>query len=97
MESILSAIYHGKFTAFEIKNEQGAAHTVALGKVDDLEEQFLEKLPKVLHPLFDDLRTAAINALDAYGLYGFTVGYQLGVRLMIAAFPDDGGTDDEKE
>ena len=97
MESILSAIYHGKFTAFEIKNEQGAAHTVALGKVDTLEEQFLEKLPKELHPLFDDLRTAAINALDAYGLYGFTVGYQLGVRLMIAAFPDDGGTDDEKE
>ena len=97
MESILSAIYHGKFTAFEIKNEQGAAHTVALGKVDDLEEQFLEKLPKELHPLFDDLRNAAINALDAYGLYGFTVGYQLGVRLMIAAFPDDGRTDDEKE
>lgn len=97
MESILSAIYHGKFTAFEIKNEQGAAHTVALGKVDDLEEQFLEKLPEELHPLFDEMRTAAINALDAYGLYGFTVGYQLGVRLMIAAFPDDGRTEDEKE
>ncbi len=89
MESILSAIYHGKFTAFEIKNEQGAAHTASLEKVDALEEQFLEKLPKELQPLFDELRTAAVNALDAYGLYDFTVGYRLGVQMMLAALPNE--------
>ena len=97
MESILSAIYHGKFTAFEVKNEQGAAHTVALEKVDTLEEQFLEKLPKELHPLFDELRTAALNALDAYGLYDFTVGYRLGVQMMLAALPNEYGRNEHEK
>ena len=39
MESILTAIYQCKLTLFKIKNEQGAAHIVALEKVDDLEEK----------------------------------------------------------
>jgi len=96
MENILSALYHGEYTAFEIKNEQDAPHTIALGKVDTLEAQLLEKLPQELHLLFDEMRTAAINALDAYGLYAFTVGYQMGVKLMIAAFPDADRIDSEK-
>ena len=97
MENILTQLYRGEYTPFEVKHEHGAAHTVALGKVDEMEEAFQEKLPQELQPLFDHLKGAALDALDAYGLYAFTIGYQMGVRLMIAALPDDGRPEHEKE
>ena len=38
-----------------------------------------------LHPLFDELRTTSLSALDAYGLHDFTAGYQLSVQMIWAA------------
>ena len=97
MENILAQLYRGEYNPLEIKHEQGAAHTTALGKVDEIEETLQEKLPQELQSLFDQLKRAALDALDAYGLYTFTIGYQMGVRLMIAAFPDDETPEHEKE
>ena len=97
MENILAQLYRGEYNPFEIKHEHGAAHTIALGKVDETEEALQKKLPLELQPLFDQLKRAALDALDAYGLYAFTIGYQMGVRLMNAAFPDDGRPEHEKE
>lgn len=97
MENILAQLYRGQYIPFEIKHEHGAAHTMALGKVDEMEEAFQEKLPQELQPLFDQLKGAALDALDAYALYAFTIGYQMGVRLMIAALPAADRINDEKE
>jgi len=90
MENILAQLYRGEYNPFEIKLKHGAAHAMALSKVDEIEETLQEKLPQELHPMFDQLKRAAMDALDAYGLYAFTIGYQMGVRLMMAAFPVDG-------
>ena len=97
MENILAQLYRGEYNPFEKKHEQDAVHTMALAKVDEMEEALQEKLPQELLPLFDHLKRAAMDALDDYGLYAFTNGYQMGVKLMMAAFPDDGRTDHEKE
>ena len=96
MENILAQLYRGEYNPFEKKHEQDAAHTMALEKVDEIEEALHGKLPQELLPLFDQLKGAAMDALDAYGLYAFTKGYQMGVRLMIAAFPDADRIDSEK-
>ena len=90
MENILTLLYRDEYTMMQTKYEKTAAYTLALEKADTLEEEFRGKLPKELLPLFDQLKAAAMNVLDACGLHDFKAGYQLGVRLMIAAFPDDG-------
>ena len=89
MENILSMLYHGDGSILETAYEKLAAHILALGKADALEEEFRDKLPQELLPLIDQLKDAVMSVLDTCGFHDFTIGYQLGVRLMIAAMPDE--------
>ena len=91
MDKILSLLYHGEYCALDTDYEENAPHNLALGKAEALEVQFRDQLPDELKPLFDELKKAATEALDACGLKDFTAGYRMGVQLMMAAFPNEYG------
>ena len=96
MDKILSLLYHGEYSALDTDYEENAPHNLALGKVEALEVQFRDQLPDELKPLFDELKKATTEALDAYGLKDFTAGYRMGVQLMMAALPNEYGRDEHE-
>ena len=84
MENILSMLYRGDGSILETAYEKHAAHILALGKADALEEEFRDKLPQELLPLFDQLKDAVMSVLDTCGYHDFTIGYS--VLLCFALF-----------
>ena len=91
MDKILSLLYHGEYSALDTDYEENAPHNLALGKAETLEVQFRDQLPDELKPLFDELKKATTEALDACGLKDFTAGYRMGVQLTMAALPNEYG------
>ena len=89
MDKILSLLYHGEYSVLDTDYEENAPHNLALGKVESLEVHFRDQLPDELKPLFEELKKAATEALDACGLKDFTAGYRMGVQLMMAALPNE--------
>lgn len=96
MDKILSLLYHGEYSALDTDYKENALHNLALGKVEALEVQFRDQLPNELKPLFEELKKAATEALDACGLKDFTAGYHMGVQLMIAALPNEYGRNEHE-
>ena len=89
MDKILSLLYHGEYNALDTDYEENAPHNLALGIVESLEVHFKDQLPDELKPLFEELKKAATEALDARGLKDFTAGYRMGIQLMMAALPNE--------
>ena len=102
MDNILDELYHGEYEAMG-KYDKNAAHQKALRRVLALEDELQKKLPENLLSLFEKLTSAAVEALDACGAQDFKAGYQLGVRMMVAALPGEyvgketDDADDEEE
>ena len=51
-------------------------------------ETMKQQIPSEFHPLLDQYQNSMMNLMDAACEEEYLAGYQLGVRLMIAALPD---------
>ena len=89
MENILKDLYFGKYAAFERRFAPNSDHAAAIDKVVALEDALIEKLPNELVDQFREYSNAVADLASLSGEEEFEEGYKLGVRMMLAAFPEE--------
>ena len=85
MQEILRSIFRKDFKPFEqlyIKNS-----TKACEEVEELLHAMKNRIPTEYHALLDQYERAVMNLIDESCEGDFVVGYQLGVRMLLAAWP----------
>ena len=90
MRKILLDLYHGNFEAFEPPFTYNAKQSDAFGQVEELEEKLRCVLSEEQQPLLKDLSNAYLHLMDVCCEDDFAFGYSVGVRMLLAAWPDTG-------
>ena len=88
MLRILRDLYYGDYSAFERRRLRGPEEAKTLDLVVDLEEKLHDGLSKEMWTLFEQYEDASADISCFTAEQDFIEGYRLGVRLMLAAFPE---------
>ena len=88
MNRILSDIYRGKYTVIQKHTRKGTPFAKLLDQSNELEERIRKGLPESLKDVFDQYVKASDDLSFLACEEDFVAGYQLGVRLMLAAQED---------
>ena len=88
MRKILLDLYHGNFEAFEPPFSYNTKQSDAFGQVEALEEKVRCVLSEEYQPLLRDLSNAYLHLMDVCCEDDFAFGYSIGVRMLLAAWPD---------
>ena len=88
MKKLLFDLYHGNFKAFEPPFASNAKQSDAFSQVEELEDKLRRVLPEEHQPLLRDLSNAYLNLMDVCCEDDFAFGYSIGVRMLLAAWPD---------
>lgn len=88
MQRILRDLYYGDYSAFERHRSRGPEETQALDLVIALEERLHNELSKEMWAVFEQYEDASADLSCLTTEQDFIEGYRLGVRLMLAAFPE---------
>ena len=88
MRDILRDLYYGNYTAFERTYSRESEQAKALGIVVDLEEKLRNVLSEEQRALFKQYDDAVADLASISNAESFVEGYQLGVNLILAAFPE---------
>lgn len=85
---ILRDLFYGNYAAFERIFARDSEQAKALGIVVDLEKKLKKVLPAELQILFKLYDDAVADLASVSNIDSFVEGYQLGVNLILAAFPE---------
>ena len=88
MRDILRDLYFGRYAAFERTYSHESEYAQALGVVVDLEEKLRNILSEEQKTLFKQYDSAVADLASVSNANCFEEGYQLGVNLILAAFPE---------
>ena len=88
MQDILRDLYYGNYAAFERTYSRESEQAKALGIVVDLEEKLQNVLSEEQRALFKQYDDAVADLASISNADCFVEGYQLGVNLILAAFPE---------
>ena len=88
MQRILRDLYYGDYSAFERHRLRGPEETEVLNLVVALEEKLHNGLSKEMWAIFEQYENASADLSCLTVEQDFIEGYRLGVRLMLAAFPE---------
>lgn len=88
MRDILRDLYYGNYAAFERTYSRESEQAKALGIVVDLEERLRSMLSEEQKALFKQYDDAVADLASVSNADCFVEGYQLGVNLILAAFPE---------
>ena len=88
MRDILRDLYYGNYAAFERTYSRESEQAKALGIVVDLEEKLRSMLSEEQKALFKQYDDAVADLASVSDADCFVEGYQLGVNLILAAFPE---------
>ena len=81
-------LYYGNYVAFERTYSRESEQAKALGIVVDLEEKLRSMLSEEQKALFKQYDDAVADLASVSNADCFVEGYQLGVNLILAAFPE---------
>ncbi len=87
MRDILRDLYYGNYAAFEHTYSRESEQAKALGYVVELEEKLRNTLTEAQKDLFKQYDDAVADLASVSNADCFVEGYQLGVNLILAAFP----------
>lgn len=88
MRDILRDLYYGNYAAFECTYSRESEQAKALGIVVDLEEKLRNMLSEEQKVVFKQYDDAVADLASVSNADSFVEGYQLGVNLILAAFPE---------
>ena len=88
MENIIRQLYREKKKEIKLSHIENSRQPYAYSRMERLAEALKLKTPKEFHVLLDGYQNAVMELLDAAGEDNYILGYQLGVRMMVAAWPD---------
>lgn len=89
MKNIITDLYRGNYAAFERPFGHNSEQARILDRIINLEERIKAVLPAESHSLLKEYEDAVADLSGASCERDFFEGYRLGIRLMIAAWPDD--------
>lgn len=89
MEKIILDIYRGNYSALDRPYVINSKERNAFAQVDGLKKALEKVLPKEHHSLLEKYYDAFMDAVSATGEQEFVFGYRMGVKMMIAAWPDE--------
>ena len=85
MNSILSEIYRGEYTAIQKHYRKGTQFARLLEQTNKLEVQIREGLPESLKAAFDHYLKASADLSYLACEEDYIAGYKLGVQMILAA------------
>lgn len=89
VRDILRDLYYGNYAAFERTYSRESEQAKVLGMVVDLEEKLRNMLSEEQKAIFKQYDDAVADLASVSNADCFVEGYQLGVNLILAAFPED--------
>ncbi len=90
MDKIVRDLYRCNFEVFERRISRDSGELVAARKASALEERFIAALSDEQRIAYEALKEARDEQYFLGGENDFVAGYQLGVRMTLAAFPEVG-------
>lgn len=90
MDRIVRDLYRCNFEVFERRINRDSGELVAARKASVLEECFTATLSGEQRVAYEELKEARDAQYFQGGENDFVAGYQLGVRMTLAAFPEAG-------
>ena len=88
MSEIIRRLFRGDFRLFQRPFISSSRENIAFNEAEQQMETMKQQIPSEFHPLLDQYQNSMMNLMDAACEEEYLAGYQLGVRLMIAALPD---------
>ena len=89
MSEIIRELFRGNMYAFERPFYAGSNENTTFNEMESLTEEMKKKIPAEFHLLLEQYQTSMMNLMDAACEEEYLSGYQLGVRMMVAAWPDN--------
>ncbi len=90
MDKIVRDLYRCNFEVFERRISRDNGELVAARRASALEDRFAAALSNEQRIAFEALKEARDEQYFLGGENDFVAGYQLGVRMTLAAFPEAG-------
>lgn len=85
MQGIVLDIFRGCFESLERLYGKDSGH--AFDEMEALQQFMKRRIPEEFHSLLEKYEKAMMKVLDEACELDFMAGYQLGVRMMIDAWP----------
>jgi len=89
MTEIIRELFRGNLDVLERPFDASSRENASFNQMETLTEKMEKEIPTEYHPLLEQYKASMMKLLDAACEEEFLSGYQLGVRMMIAAWPDN--------
>ena len=90
MSEIIRGLFRGNLDVLERPFDALSRENITFNQMEALTEKMEEKIPSEFHPMLEEYKTSMMELMDAACEEEYLSGYQLGVRMMVAAWPDQG-------
>ena len=88
MSEIIRELFRGNLEVIERPFDISSRENIRFSEVEILCKKMEEKFPAEYHPLLEQYKTSMMELMDAACEEEYLSGYQFGVRMMAAAWPD---------
>ena len=89
MSEIIRELFRGNMDVFERPFDADSYENETFNEMEKLTEDMKQKIPSEFHLLLEQYQNSMMNLMDVACEEEFLSGYRLGVRLMIAAWPEN--------
>ena len=89
MSEIIRELFRGNMEMLERPFEVDSRENAAFSIMETMTEEMKNAIPSEFHPLLEQYQNSMMELMDAACEEEFLSGYRLGVRMMIAAWPED--------
>ena len=90
MSEMIRRLFRGDLQLLQRPFLSGTHENIAFDEAEQKLEEMKQKIPPEFHYLLEQYQTAMMNLMDAACEKEYLSGYQLGVRMMVAAWPENG-------
>ena len=84
---LIRNLFHGDLKTLDRSFDPESRENMAFNQTEALAEELEKKIPAKYHPLLEEYKTSMLELMDAACEEEYIAGYQLGVRMMVAAWP----------
>ena len=88
MSEMIRRFFRGDMQLLQRPFVSNSQENIAFEDAEQKMEILKQQIPSEFHPLLDQYQTTMMNLMDAACEEEYLSGYQLGVRMMVAAWPE---------
>ena len=89
MSQIIRKLFRGDLQLLQRPFFSGSRESIAFDVAEQRMDAIKQQVPSEFHPTLEQYQNSMMELMDAACEEEFLSGYRLGVRMMIAAWPED--------